>query len=235
MNIILANNLKRVVNTFRLVFFFLGLGMILHYFKKRKTWKRLAHFAKDRGIKHVPSNRVEDFGELHWEVEGRPVIARMCYDNPSFGPWISVGLNLNTEILNLRTYKPLVPPNLGWEQFHSPSRGFDYLYKTREIKSDYKEGLLGSPEFFDDVVKFCYTWMLYMSTDIGTNGLDMDGKEIRFIFGPSPIRSSYPYITPEEIDSILPDMIRLAEKFDSLFETDGPKQADSTLLRFPTY
>ena len=88
-------------------------------------------------------------------------------------------------------------------------------------KSNYRDALLGSPSIFDQIVKFYSHWALYLSSDIGTNGLVVTGEKIRFIFGPSMIRSAFPYITPEEIEAVLPDLLYLAESFDKVFQTDG--------------
>jgi hypothetical protein len=215
MNIVTSNILKRLLNAIRYFFFFLGPGMLFHYIRKRKNWKRLEQYALDNKIERVLTKSRDDFGELHWEVDGRPVIARICYDNPSFGPWLSVGLKLDTDMLNLKTYRPMNRPNEGWDEFTSPDPEFNYLYRTRQVRSDYRRLLLDSPDIFSEIVHFCSEWMLYMSSDIGTNGLTVDGEEIRFIFGPSPIRSMFPYIRPEEIDAVLPDIIALADSFDS--------------------
>jgi len=220
MNTVLSGILKRTLTILRCAVFFLGPGMLYHYLKKKQTWKRLERYAKERDIEHVLTESYDDFGELQWESDGRPVVVRICYDNPSFGPWISVGLNLNREILNLHTYKPMTRPLPGWEDFISPSPEFNYIYKTRQVRAEYGEKLLHS-NIFQDIVKFCSDWMLYLSIDIGTNGLVVDGKEIKFFFGPSVIRSNYPYITPEEIEAVLPEMLKLAEKFDRIFETDA--------------
>lgn len=221
MNIVFASILKRSIFILRFVLFFLGPGMLYHYLKKRKTWKRLEQYAKDNKIKRELSNSYDDFGELHWESHGRPITVRICYDNPSFGPWISVGLKLNTQILRLHTYKPMNRPGSGWEEFISPNPEFNYLYRTRHVRSDYREKLLQSSTIFDDIVEFYSDWILYLSNDIGTNGLVVDGEEVRFVFGPSSIRSMFPYVTPEEIEAVLPDMIKLAEKFDRIFQPEG--------------
>jgi hypothetical protein len=135
-------------------------------------------------------------------------------------PWISVGLKLNTQILRLHTYKSMTRPGSGWEEFISPSPEFNYLYRTRHVRSDYREKFLNSLTIFDDIVKFYSDWILYLSNDIGTNGLVVDGEEVRFTFGPSAIRRMFPYITPEEIEAVLPDMVELAEKFDRIFQPD---------------
>ncbi len=221
MNIVFASILKRSIFIFRVFLFFLGPGMLYHYLKKKRTWRRLEQYAKDNKIQRELSNSSDDFGELHWESHGRPITVRICYDNPSFGPWISVGLKLNTQILRLHTYKPMNRPGEGWEEFTSPSPEFNYLYESRQVKSDYREKLLQSSTIFDDIVKFYSDWILYLSNDIGTNGLVVDGEEVRFTFGPSAIRSMFPYVTPEEIEAVLPDMIELAERFDRIFQPDG--------------
>ena len=221
MNIVFANALKRTISILRFIIFFLGPGMLYHYLKKEKTWKRLEQYAKDNKIKRELTNSYDDFGELLWESHGRPVTVRICYDNPSFGPWISVDLKLNTQILRLHTYKPTNRPGSGWEEFTSPNPEFNYLYRSRQVRSDYREKLLNSSTIFNDIVKFYSDWILYLSSDIGTNGLVVDGEEVRFVFGPSAIRSMFPYVTPEEIEAILPDMIGLAEKFDRVFQSEG--------------
>jgi hypothetical protein len=207
------------VNIFRFIIFFIGPGMLYYYVKKKITWGRLERYAKQNQIEHVLTRSYDDFGELHWESHGRPVRVRICYDNPSFGPWISVGLKLNEDILRLHTYKPMTRPLAGWEVFISPNREFNHLYKTREVRAEYGEKLLQS-NIFQDIVQFCSDWMLYLSNDIGTNGLVVNGEEVRFCFGPSAIRSFFPYITPEEIEAVLPDMIELADKFDRIFQTE---------------
>ncbi|MCK5115526.1 MAG: hypothetical protein KAR44_02935 [Candidatus Aegiribacteria sp.] len=221
MNIVSASILKRIIYFFKFIIFFLGPGMLYHYLKKKQTWKRLEQYTKDNKIKRELTSSYDDFGELHWESHGRPVTVRICYDNPSFGPWISVGLKLNTQILRLHTYKPMNRPGSGWEEFTSPSPEFNYLYESRQVRSDYRDKLLNSFTIFDDIVKFYSDWILYLSNDIGTNGLVVDGEEVRFVFGPSAIRSMFPYVTPEEIEAVLPDMIELAEKFDRIFQPDG--------------
>lgn len=219
MNTVFSRIFKSTVNIMRFTAFFLGPGMLCHFLKKKVTWKRLEQYAKEKNIEHVPADSYKDFGELHWESRGRPVRVRICYDNPSFGPWISAGLKLNTDILKLHTYKPLTRPLPGWEAFISPNSEFNHLYKTREVKSEYGEKLLKS-KIFQDIVEFCSDWALYLSSDIGTNGLVLNGEEIRFCFGPSIIRSSFPYITPEEIEAVLPEMIKLADKFDRIYQTE---------------
>ena len=221
MNIVLASILQRIIYFLRFIIFFLGPGMLYHYLKKKQTWKRLEQYARDNRIKRELTSSYDNFGELLWESHGRPVTVRICYDNPSFGPWISVGLKLNTQILRLHTYKPMTRPGSGWEEFISPSPEFNYLYRTRHVRSDYREKLLISLTIFDDIVKFYSDWILYLSNDIGTNGLVVDGEEVRFCFGPSAIRSMFPYVTPEEIEAVLPDMIELAEKFDRIFLPEG--------------
>ena len=221
MNIVFACMLQRIIYSLRFFIFFLGPGMLYHYLKKKQTWKRLEQYAKDNTIKRELNNSCDDFGELHWESHGRPVTVRICYDNPSFGPWISVGLKLNTQILRLHTNKPMNRPGSGWEEFNSPNPEFNYLYRTRQVRSDYREKLLRSFTIFDDIVKFYSDWILYLSNDIGTNGLVVDGEEVRFVFGPSAIRSMFPYVTPEEIEAVLPDMIELADRFDRIFLPDG--------------
>jgi len=218
MSAVFSNILRIAVNIVRFIIFFFGPGMVYHLLKKRDTWKRLEQYAKEKNIEHVRSDSYDDFGELHWESHGRPVVVRICYDNPDFGPWISVGLKLNREILSLRTSRPLTRPLPGWEEFISPNRTFNRLYKTRQIRSKYAEKLLQS-DIFQDIVKFCSDWALYLSRDMGTNGLVVNGEEIRFIFGPPIIKSIFPYITPEEIEAVLPDMIELADNFDRIFQT----------------
>jgi len=221
MNIVFASALKRTISILRFIIFFLGPGMLYHYLKMKKTWNRLEQYAKEKKIEHVLSDSYDDFGELHWESHGRSVTVRICYDNPSFGPWISVGLKLNKHILRLHTNKPMNRPGSGWEEFTSPSPEFNYPYRSRQVRSDYREKLLNSSTIFDDMVRFYSDWILYLSNDIGTNGLVVDGEEVRFVFGPSAIRSMFPYVTPEEIEAVLPDMIELADKFDRIFQPDG--------------
>jgi hypothetical protein len=213
--------LRRVVNIGRYILFFLGPGMLYHYLRKRRTWARLEAFASGRGIERKLTDSYDDFGELHWVQDGRPVIVRICYDNPNFGPWISVGLHLNTEMLDLKTYRPMTRPREGWEQFDSPVDDFNRLYRSRFIWSAYREPLLSASGVFNMMVGFYRDWMLYLSSDIGINGLVLDGRTVRCHFGPSVIRSMYPYITPEEIEAVLPDLIRLADEFDSAFRRAG--------------
>ena len=221
MGIVYVSILKRIINGFRFFFFFIGPGMIYHWWKKKTALKRLELYAVEKKIKRELTSSLSDFGELHWEINGRPIVARICHDNPSFGPWISVGLKKDERILRLHTYKPMTRPGEGWEEFKSPNNVFNYLYKSRMVKSAYREVLLGSPSIFDKIVKFYSHWALYLSNDIGSNGLVITGEKIRFIFGPSMIRSMFPYITPAEIEAVLPELLKLAESFDKVFPADG--------------
>ena len=220
MSIVYVNLVKRIIDGFRFFFFFTGPGILYHWWKKQTALKRLELYAVERRIKRELTSSLSDFGELHWELDGRPIVARICYDNPSSGPWISVGLKLNERILRLHTCKPMTRSGEGWEEFKSPDSAFNYLYKSRVVKSNYRNALLGSPFIFEEIVKFYSHWALYLSSDIGTNGLVVTGEIIRFTFGPSMIRSFFPYITPEEIEAVLPDLLELAESFDKVFQAD---------------
>ncbi|MCD6589088.1 MAG: hypothetical protein J7K88_11120 [Candidatus Fermentibacteraceae bacterium] len=105
MSIVYVSILKRVINGFRF-FFFIGPGMLYYWWKKKTALKRLELYAVEKKIKRELTSSLSDFGELHWGIEGRPIVARICHDNPSFGPWISVDLKLNERILILHTYRP---------------------------------------------------------------------------------------------------------------------------------
>jgi hypothetical protein len=218
MGIVCQRMARRAVNIVRYVLFFLGPGMLYHYLRKRRTWKRLEDYAARNGFKRKLTSSYDDFGELHWTAGGRHVTVRICYDNPNFGPWIAVKLRLDTEILDLKTYKPMTRPREGWEEFDSPDPDFNSLYRSRCVWSVYRDQLLSRPEIFSRMVRFFGDWMLYLSSDIGINGLVVDGRSVTCHFGPSVIRSMYPYITPEEIEAVLPDMLELADVFDSAFE-----------------
>ncbi|MBN2587431.1 MAG: hypothetical protein JXA64_09740 [Candidatus Fermentibacteraceae bacterium] len=208
---------RLLVNIGRYILFFLGPGMLYQYLRKRSTWKRLEEYAARNGIERRLTDSLDDFGELHWIADGRGVTVRICYDNPNFGPWISVRLRLDTEMLDLKTYKPMTRPGEGWERFDSPDPVFNRLYRSRCVWSVYSDQLLSRPEIFSRMVRFFGDWMLYLSSDIGINGLVVDGRSVTCHFGPSVIRSMYPYITPEEIEAVLPDMLELADVFDSAF------------------
>ncbi|MCP4135522.1 MAG: hypothetical protein GY754_31425 [bacterium] len=215
MDIILISILKRILFSFKFLVFFLGPGSLYSYIAKKIYWKKLELYADLKGYHHEPGRFKYDFGELHWECRGMPVKVRICYDHLSSGPWISVGLKTGKEILELETGKPLVDLMDDWEEFTPENRAFNYLYRTRRVDSNYAEKLLNAPRLFDAIVNFYRKWVFHLSNDVGTNGLVVDGEKVVCTFGPSMLLSLFPYISPEKIERILPDMIKLAEKFDA--------------------
>lgn len=217
MNTPVYHFVKRSLTTGRFVLFFCGPGMLYHYLKKRRAWRRLEEYAEDKGAERTRTDSVNDFGELRWMQSGRPVRVRICHDNPSFGPWISLGLKLDDEMLFLKTYTPITRPRSEWVMFNSGVEDFDRLYRTRQIRMDYGEKVDGAEEVFRRIVQFHYDWLLYLAADTGCNGLDINGEYVRCTLGPSIVRSTFPYITPEEIEALLPDMLRIADCFDSAF------------------
>ena len=216
--IIFLMALKRTLNILRYIFFFLGPGMLYHFIRKRRSWRRLEEYAEKNRIERVRGSSFDDFGEMVWKRDGRLVVVRIRYENPGSGPGISVALRTGEEMLRLKTYRPMNRPTEGWEAFISPNPDFNLLYRTREVRTDYSRELLSGPELFDAMAGFHRDWLLYLSSDIGSNGLDADGKWVTCHLGPPVIRSMFPYITPEEIEAILPDLLGIADIFDSALQ-----------------
>jgi|GEM_PF-2748805 len=210
--------LRKALNVLRYMLFFLGPGMLYHFIRKRSSWRRLEEYAEKNRIERMPGSSCDDFGKMVWKRDGRLVVVSIRYENPGSGPGISVALNTGEEMLRLKTYRPMNRPAEGWEAFISPNADFNLLYRTREVRTDYSRELLSGPELFDAMADFHRDWLLYLSSDIGSNGLDADGEWVTCHLGPPMIRSMFPYVTPEEIEAILPDLLGIAGIFDSALQ-----------------
>jgi hypothetical protein len=181
---------------------------------KKYFWKKLKKEAKRLGYQHEVTQSYDDFGVLRAYRAGRNITVRICYDNPSAGPWVSVSLNLNQGILDIKTNKPHLRPLEGWTDFDSPNWIFNRMYKTRRVVKKYLDKMQNSDSLFEHIVSFYQKWMFQLSRDMGLNGLDIDGKSITCIFGPPVISSMAPFIKPPVLEKILSEMLNLAEHFD---------------------